>query len=124
MSGVVVYMERGGDSADTKAFLRQGMSEFLRSLWEAARQRGIQWKIVACGSRNNAHEAFLNASRISPATFNVLLVDSEKPVPVPHSPRTHLKQHDGWDLQAISERSIHLMIQTMETWIIADAAAV
>jgi hypothetical protein len=42
----------------------------------------------------------------------------------PLSPRTHLKQRDGWDLPAISERSIHLMIQTMETWIIADADAV
>jgi len=42
----------------------------------------------------------------------------------PLSPRTHLKQRDGWDLPVISERSIHLMIQTMEAWIIADTNAV
>lgn len=56
--------------------------------------------------------------------IDVLLVDSEGPVADPHSPRTHLKQRDGWDLPAISERSIHLMIQTMEAWIIADVDAV
>ena len=54
----------------------------------------------------------------------MLLVDSEGPVADPRSPRTHLKERDGWDLPAISERSIHLMIQTMEAWIIADADAV
>jgi len=76
-----------------------------------------------CG-RNAAHDVFLNATKTSPAAFNVLLVDSEEPVANPLSPRTHLQQRDGWDLPEISERSIHLMIQTMEAWIIADVDAV
>ena len=117
-------MEGGGDSAEGKAHLRRGMSEFLRSLREAARQKRVPWKVVACGSRNAAHDAFLNAIKTSPEAINVLLVDSEGPVAIPLLPRAHLRQHDGWDLAGIGEDSIHLMIQTMEAWIIADAAAV
>ena len=124
MSEIAVYMEGGGDSTGTKALLRQGISEFLRSLRDSACQKGLHWKVVLCGGRGATHEAFLNATKTSPGTFLVLLVDSEGPVASPLSPRTHLKQHDGWDLPAISERSIHLMIQTMEAWIIADTNAV
>ena len=117
-------MEGGGDSAEGKAHLRRGMSEFLRSLREAARQKRLQWKVVACGSRNDAHDAFLDSTKKSPDAINVLLVDSEGPAANSLSPRTHLIQRDGWDLAGIGEDSVHLMIQTMEAWIIADAGAV
>jgi len=117
-------MEGGGDSADDKASLRRGMSEFLSPLREAARQKRLHWKVVPCGGRNATHDAFLNATKTWPDTVNVLVIDSEAPVANLNSPRAHLKQRDGWDLTAIHEESIHLMIQIMETWIIADADAV
>jgi hypothetical protein len=47
MSAIAVYMEGGGDSADAKALLRQGISEFLRSLREAARQKRLHWRVVS-----------------------------------------------------------------------------
>ena len=121
MSGIAVYMEGGGDSEEGKARLRQGMAEFVRKV---VSQKKPGWKVVACGSRNDAHDAFLNANKTSPETFNVLLVDSEDPVAHPPSTRTHLQQRDGWKLTGISDESIHLMIQVMETWIIADPDAV
>jgi len=124
LKGVAVYMEGGGNSADDKSLLRQGMSTFLSSLREAARRKRLAWKVVPCGSRNHARDAFLNANKTSPEAFNVLLVDSEVPVARLSSPRTHLKQHDGWDLTEIVDDAIHLMIQIMETWIIADTDAV
>ena len=119
MSGVAVYMEGGGDSKEGKARLRQGMAGFVRKV---VSQKKPGWKVVACGSRNDAHDAFLNANKTSPETFNVLLVDSEGPVAQP--PRVHLKQRDGWDLMEVNEDSIHLMIQIMEAWIVADPGAV
>lgn len=119
MSGIAVYMEGGGDSKEGKARLRQGMSEFLRKV---VSQTKPGWRVVACGSRNGPHDAFQNANQTSPETFSVLLVDSEGPVTQP--PRTHLKQRDRWTLTGISDDSIHLMIQVMETWIIADADSV
>jgi hypothetical protein len=78
--------------------------------------------VVTCGSRNDARDAFLNANKTSPETFNVLLVDSEGPVSQP--PRAHLKLRDGWTLTGVSEESLHLMIQVMEAWIVADPDAV
>jgi hypothetical protein len=116
MSGIAVYMEGGGRaSKDGKARLRQGMAEFIRKV---VSQKRLGWKVVACGSRNDAHDAFRNANRTSPENFNILLVDSEGPGTQP--PRIHLKERDGWNLTGVSEESIHLMIQVMETWIVAD----
>lgn len=116
-------MEGGGDSREGKARLRQGMSGLLRSLNVAANQKRLNWKVVTCGSRNDAHDAFVNAAKTSPGTLSVLLVDSEELI-AGLSARTHLKQRDGWILTGASEDSIHLMIQVMETWIVADADAV
>ena len=90
-------MEGGGDSKEGKARLRQGMSEFLRKV---VSQTKPGWRVVACGSRNDAHDAFQNANQTSPETFSVLLVDSEGPVTQP--PRTHLKQRDRWTLVDIN----------------------
>lgn len=67
-------MEGGGDSREGKARLRQGMSEFLRSLRKSAGHKRLSWKIVACGSRNEAHGVFLNATMTATEIFNVLLV--------------------------------------------------
>jgi Domain of unknown function (DUF4276) len=110
-------MEGGGDSKEGKARLRQGMAEFVRKV---VAQKKPGWKIVPCGSRNDAHDAFRNANRTSPESFNVLLVDSKEAVAQAQSPRNHLQQRDRWDLKGVNEDSIHLMIQIMETWIIAD----
>jgi hypothetical protein len=115
-------MEGGGDSREGKARLRQGMGGFLRSLRNAASKKRIHWKVVTCGSRNEAHDAFLDANEKSPETCNVLLVDSEGPAARPL--RAHLQRRDGWKLSGVSEEVIHLMIQTMETWIVADSDAV
>jgi hypothetical protein len=112
-------MEGGGDSKEGKARLRQGMSVFLRKV---VSQKKPGWRVVTCGSRNDARDAFLNANKTSPETFNVLLVDSEGPVSQP--PRAHLKLRDGWTLTGVSEESLHLIIQVMEAWIVADPDAV
>ena len=51
----------------------------------------------------------------------VLLVDSEAAVTTA-SPSHHLQARPGdeWDLAGVCEDHIHLMVQTMETWIVAD----
>lgn len=48
----------------------------------------------------------------------MLLVDSEGPVE--GEPRAHLYARDGWNLNDVDDRSVHLMVQTMEAWIVAD----
>jgi hypothetical protein len=111
-------MEGGGDSTDSKAAIRRGMGEFLREIRDRARSRKRHWKVVACGGRNAARAAFEHAVKEKPHTLNVLLVDSEEAVT--GTPRVHLNTRPGWNLLGADD-AFHLMAQTMETWIVADA---
>jgi Domain of unknown function (DUF4276) len=121
MSGVAIYMEGGGDGHGSRAALRQGMDVFLTPLKQAARARSWRWKLVCCGGREEAFRAFVHALRGGEMTLTVLLVDAEGPVAT--SPRAHLQSRDGWDLSGIGCEIVHLMIQAMETWIVADLPA-
>ena len=115
-------MEGGGDSAGSKAELRRGMDVFLTEIKDACRTRAWHWKLVCCGSRDEAHKYFENERANGDAGIVVLLVDSEAPVDI--EPADHLVKRDRWDdLHGIDGEMIHLMVQTMETWIIADRAA-
>jgi len=121
IEGVRIYLEGGGDHRDSRAALRRGFGEFLKSLREKARRRGIRWDIIACGSRRFAYDAFCNAVRSNRSSYCILLVDSESSVS--HTPWQHLQKRDNWLSQEISDEHCHLMVQTMETWLIADRQA-
>ncbi len=118
---IAIYFEGGGNSAETKAALRLGMSAFLKPLVDLARQRRCRWSITSCGGRDRALDAFIDALQKEPDKFNVLLVDSEAAVTA--QPRAHLQQRDGWDLNAAPEKQVHLMAQCMEAWLVADPEA-
>ena len=119
MSGTAVYMEGGGETPEAKAAIRQGMGEFLHSVRESARRKHWRWKVVPCGGRVQTRDAFLNARNQDPGTHAILLVDAE--TAVNRSPKQHLLARDGWRLDDVPDSDIHLMVQVMETWIIADA---
>lgn len=54
----------------------------------------------------------------------LLLVDSEGPVHSSHTVWQHLKARDNWDRPpAVSEDHAFLMVEIMETWFLADRAA-
>ena len=121
MSGVAIYMEGGGAGRDSKAALRQGMDAFLDPLKQAAREKKLHWKLVCCGPRDEAFRGFRNALRDGDDDMVVLLVDAEEPVEA--EVRAHLHARDGWELTDINGQSVHLMVQTMEAWIVADVDA-
>lgn len=52
---VAIYMEGGGDSGGSRAELRRGMEVFLTEIKDACRERKMRWKLVCCGSRNDAY---------------------------------------------------------------------
>lgn len=118
MSGLAIYMEGGGTGRDTKDALRRGMDAFLGELKDAARRKSWRWKRVCCGGRDEAFRAFRQARNNGDGTNVVLLVDAESPVN--SSPSAHLSERDGWDLKRADDDVLHLMTQTMETWIVAD----
>ena len=120
MEGVAIYMEGGGDGPNGKAALRIGMDALLSPLKEVARRDRLRWKLVVCGGRDAAFKRFRNAANGGDAIV-ALLVDSEGPVST--APTLHLAQRDGWHLQFADGDAIHLMVQVMETWIVADAEA-
>ena len=117
MSSIAIYMEGGGGKANSRAMLRTGMDAFLAEIKNAYRAKEWHWKLVACGSRNEAHKGFQNGD----ADIVVLLVDSEDPVSL--TPTDHLKARDGWNLHNANDDRIHLMVQSMEAWIVADPDA-
>lgn len=118
---VAIYMEGGGQGKNSKDDLRRGMESFLTEIKDACRERKWHWKLVCCGSRNEAYKGFRNAQASADAGIVVLLVDSEASVQL--TPAGHLTWRDGWKLQESDDARIHLMVQTMETWIVADRDA-
>jgi hypothetical protein len=118
---LAIYIEGGGNTADQKAILRQGFEGLFREIRERARAKNLGPKLVLCGNRQDAFEAFRNACQYEPSDINILLVDSEGPVD--RSASTFLKSRDTWDLVFANENQIHLMVQLMETWLLADEEA-
>ncbi|WP_437225987.1 DUF4276 family protein [Planctomicrobium sp. SH661] len=133
MNQIAIYVEGGGDTAQQKAELRNGLDELLGLQKQAARNKRLGWKLVPSGSRNSAYQAFVAAiGHADSKTLCVLLVDSEEGLAVEtkgksdvnaHVRKMHLSNRDGWNLNDIKPQQIHLMVQCMEAWIVADPDA-
>ena len=122
MTAITIFMEGGGRGLATKNRLRRGMDAFLREPRQAASARSWRWQVVCCGDRGRAFKAFREEIQHGAPGVAVLLVDSEDPV-MAATFREHLERRDRWTFEFASEDRIHLMVQTMETWIVADRAA-
>ncbi len=121
MNGIRVYIEGGGDSAPKKAELRRGFQAFLQPLRELAQDKRLQWDVILCGSRGSAYSDYCIALRSHPDSINILLVDAE--APVAGGAWTHLVERDRWENPGVGEDRCHLMVQTVEAWLIADPDA-
>jgi len=129
VKGIAIYAEGGGDHPGPE--LRFGFDTLLKAQKEAARERRLRWRMVLCGRRQATCDAFLDAVRTEPEVVNVLLVDSEAPVAAETGDaredaaarRQHLKARDGWNLDVVDAERVHLMVQCMEAWIVADPGA-
>lgn len=124
MSVVTVYMEGGGDDEERQAALRTGMESFLARGLSGGEARP---RVIPCGGRSTAYYRF--SQRIAENRERevvILLVDSEQRVTAA-TVREHLQERpeDTWakNLDPATDDQIHLMIQTMETWVVADTRA-
>ena len=112
-------MEGGGQGKDSKAALRQGMDLFLREIKDACRARKWHWKLICCGGRTEAFRGFRRAHANGEGGVVVLLVDAEAPVDA-LTPTDHLTARDHWDFAGADDNVVHLMVQTLEAWIVSD----
>ena len=117
MSGRI-YIEGGGDTAESKARCRAG----FRQLLENCGFKGRMPTLRVCGSRNSAYDNFRDAHANAAATdYTALLVDSEDPVADLDATWRHLRQRDGWPRPpGAADEQVLLMTTCMETWIVAD----
>ena len=116
-----LYVEGGGDHKPSRTECRQAFREFLRKAGLAGRLP----RIFASGGRERAYDDFRHALGASRGDdFVVLLVDSEGPVATDAGRWRYLKDSDGWDKPAeATDDHVHLMVQCMEAWFLADRAA-
>jgi len=111
-----VFVEGGGNQNRTKTACRKAFHVFFdRLLGNRPKPR-----IVASGSRDEAYRDFCRSLSDTSDRFAVLLVDSEDPVPAGKTAIAHLRDRDHWT--NLPNGQVHLMVQCMETWFLADKA--
>ena len=104
--------------------LRAGFHKLFESHVNHARQRRMRFKLIAGGSRTEAVKDFLRSCRSQPSNVNILLIDSEGPVPKTASAIQSLRAQNFWDGGvACDDDQINFMVQAMEAWFIADSRA-
>jgi len=118
---IKLYIEGGGDSKVQDVRFREGWSTFFENA-------GLQGKMPATfrgGGRDQTFKAFCTAVRTRKENeLPLLLVDSEEPIGEAQSEWQHLQNRDCWEQpQGAGDDDAYLMIQCMESWFVADRAA-
>ena len=104
------------------------MGQLFRNAWsdffDSAGLTGNLPRIVRGGGRQQTFEQFSEAVRSGRADeLPILLVDSEGPVASGRSAWEHLQTNDRWARPpGVGDEQAFLMVQTMETWLLADRA--
>jgi hypothetical protein len=118
---VKLYIEGGGESQLQDQMFRRAW----RAFFEKAGLKGRMPTPFRGSSRQKTFDAYQTAVRTRKTDeLPLLLVDSEDLVNPHHSAWQHLKHRDNWDKPSrAGDADAYLMICVMETWLIADRAA-
>ncbi|MBP6743003.1 MAG: DUF4276 family protein [Deltaproteobacteria bacterium] len=123
MVTVKLFVEGGGNSDALKTECRRALTQLLE---KAPGCKGKLPRVVACGPRKNAYDQFCCALKTKSTTeYAVLLVDAECPV-AHKSPWQHVAEREGdqWKKPSgATDEQLHLMVECMESWFLADRAA-
>jgi len=122
MKEIRIYFEGGKeDDEDIIDEFQKGLIKFIKTGNKHRSKRKLKIEAIPCGPRSKAHMSFINAIIDHPDSFNILLVDSERPV-TKSSPWQHLREiPDRMETpQGATDKQCHLMVEAMEAWIITD----
>ena len=113
-----IYVEGGGNISATKRLCRAGFAQFFnKALGDAPKPQ-----VIACGGRGEAFDMFQRG--LEEPGSALLLVDSEGPVTPGASASAHLARQDKWTRpRRATDEQIHLMVQRIEAWFLADPKA-
>jgi hypothetical protein len=116
---VRIYVEGGGDGNKLHRQCREAFS----SLLEKAGFKDRMPRVIASGGRNQAYNDFCTAIKQDKG-YVILLVDSEELVNGNTNAWAHLEARDGWQKpNGTEDEQAQLMTTCMETWVMADRAA-
>jgi Domain of unknown function (DUF4276) len=118
---VKIYAEGGGEGELADTTFRQAWAGFFKAAGLQGRMPGV----IRGKSRVRTYDLFKTAVKnAAPGTLPLLLVDSEGAVLPNQTAWEHLKSRDGWDQPpGVGTDDAFLMVQLMETWLLADRAA-
>lgn len=121
-----IYIGGGGmgaDSKDADIRCREGFRKLLENCGYAAQRR--MPRLIACGGRGAAYDAFKVAHASNSAgIFVALWVDSEEPLNDLEAAWQHLLARDRWQQpNGAADEQVFFMTTCMETWFVADRAA-
>lgn len=119
---VHIYVEGGGKNKALVSECRRGFKEFL----EKAGCPDNSIRIIARGARSEAFKSYKIALESASGSFPLLLVDSEAPIDPSRElwPQMGPNLHGNWrNVPGIEEEQLHLMVQCMESWFLADRDA-
>lgn len=116
-----IYVEGGGKSNNHRAKLRAAFLEALRDLRAKAAVKKWDLRPIFLGPGPEAFKRFVKDTPAPANSHRLLLIDAEGPVTsdVPN----HLLSQFGWDVSGLDPDDLHLMVQCMEVWFLADIDA-
>jgi hypothetical protein len=116
-----VYIEGGGPH--TKSQTATACRKAFHLFFEKVLGEGRKPRIIACGSRDEAYRDFCRGLENDADSFSILLVDSEDPVAPARNAVQHLRHREKHWTKPMPDGQIHLMVQCMESWFLADRKA-
>ncbi|WP_298202120.1 DUF4276 family protein [Desulfosporosinus sp.] len=122
---VKIYVEGGGNGNHV---LNSECRKAFKKFFEKAGLSKRLPRVIPCGRRNGAYDDFCTALKCVDRTGDrvFLLVDSEDAVQTAfmENPWGHLLERDGWEVPSgASSEQVHLMVECMENWFLADKEA-
>lgn len=119
-----IYIEGGGAGEQSKEVdirCREGFRKLLGNCGFEGRMP----RLVACGGRDTAFDAFKIALVVKPAGYFVALwIDSENPLADLEAAWAHLQERDQWARpEGAEDEQVLFMTTCMETCFVADRAA-